>query len=296
MMRAPRSAFTLVEVLIALALSVMLIFAIYASISMSYRFNIAGRAEIAGQQFMRGLTHRLNEDIGSVRFAAPEAEVDTSTGSAAEETTASDSGSFGSSFGFSSSSGETAATTLSFDGILEAGLPPAFGVVGFPDMLHLCTSLPTRERSYYSFEDRKLGNERISELLVISYGLVKLDSLTLATMEKELEISRPDQGLGRRTRDFFASDTVDEVLAMPDLIAAEVTELSFKYFDGTDWYDSWDSLAMGMLPRAIEVTYGIWNPPPKILGRGRLPGPGTVTHVAHLFYLTQSEPVVGVAP
>lgn len=294
-MRAPRSAFTLVEVLIALALSVMLIFAIYTSISMSYRFNMAGRSEIAGQQFMRGLTHRLNEDIGSILYVVPEPEAEASTGSVAEESTASDAGASGTSFE-PSSAGETAAATLSFDGILEAGLPPAFGLVGFPDMLHLCTSLPTRERSYYAFEDRQLGNERISELLVVSYGLVKLDSITLATMEKELEMSRPDQGLGRRTRDFYASDTVDEVLAMPDLIAAEVTELSFKYFDGTEWYDSWDSPSMGMLPRAIEITYGIWNPPPKVLGRGRLPGPGTVTHVAHLFYVTQSEPLVEVTP
>ncbi len=294
-LRSRRNAFTLVEVLIALALSVMLIFAVYSSITMYYRFNIAGRGEIAGQQFLRGLTQRIQKDLEGTILVLPEIEVESSTSSAADELTSSDSLS-GSTGGLNNlnTAGETT-TQLGFKGLLEAGIPQVFGLYGNAEMLHLCVSLPTRERSYYSYEDRETGAERISDLQIISYGLLTLDAITMGTMEKELQVSRPDKGLGRRTRDFFATDTVDETLAMEDLIAAEVTELSYLYFDGANWVDSWDSISMGTLPRAVEITFGMWNPPPRQLGQPPTQRAGTVTRVSHLFYLANSSPPMEVA-
>jgi hypothetical protein len=38
------------------------------------------------------------------------------------------------------------------------------------------------------------------------------------------------------------------------LLAPEVNGLQFRYFDGTQWYDQWDSLEMDALPLAVEVT------------------------------------------
>lgn len=38
------------------------------------------------------------------------------------------------------------------------------------------------------------------------------------------------------------------------VLAPEVTSLSFRYFDGFEWTDSWDSRAMERLPNAVEVT------------------------------------------
>lgn len=37
-------------------------------------------------------------------------------------------------------------------------------------------------------------------------------------------------------------------------LAPEVTELGFRYFDGTEWLDSWDSSESGELPVAVEIT------------------------------------------
>jgi len=39
--------------------------------------------------------------------------------------------------------------------------------------------------------------------------------------------------------------------------AAEVKSLNFRYYDGTDWADSWDSESEGDLPLAVEVTIGL---------------------------------------
>src|SRR5262249_22198607 len=51
------------------------------------------------------------------------------------------------------------------------------------------------------------------------------------------------------------------------VIAAEVKSLSFSYFDGSDWVDSWDSTTMGAdgvtpigPPRLIKITIGMAKP------------------------------------
>lgn len=50
-------------------------------------------------------------------------------------------------------------------------------------------------------------------------------------------------------------------------MASEVQELAIRYFDGTDWVDSWDGSTPGPdgktpqgPPRAIEITLGIRVP------------------------------------
>jgi hypothetical protein len=39
-----------------------------------------------------------------------------------------------------------------------------------------------------------------------------------------------------------------------------VVSLNIRYFDGTDWVDSWDSRSDGRLPKMVEVTVGAANP------------------------------------
>jgi general secretion pathway protein J len=39
--------------------------------------------------------------------------------------------------------------------------------------------------------------------------------------------------------------------------APEVKSLNFRYYDGTNWLDTWDSTADGLLPLAVEVTIGL---------------------------------------
>lgn len=43
----------------------------------------------------------------------------------------------------------------------------------------------------------------------------------------------------------------------PVIIAPEVTSATFRYWDGTSWYTSWDSTSLAKLPRAIEVTLAL---------------------------------------
>ncbi len=56
-----------------------------------------------------------------------------------------------------------------------------------------------------------------------------------------------EQGLDDALSDFYESD----------LLAPEVESLSLAYFDGTQWFDSWDSQANGGLPLAVEILLSI---------------------------------------
>ncbi|MBL8851483.1 MAG: hypothetical protein JNG89_17500, partial [Planctomycetaceae bacterium] len=74
--------------------------------------------------------------------------------------------------------------------------------------------------------------------------------------------SRSPAGLARLAGDQMAIDRADEQMdeaamaAAAKLIAPEIASLTFRYFDGQEWVDSWDSMAMDGLPLAIEVTLG----------------------------------------
>ena len=46
------------------------------------------------------------------------------------------------------------------------------------------------------------------------------------------------------------------------LLAPEVTQIQFVYFDGTAIYDTWDMRERGNMPTAIEVR--IWISPPAV--------------------------------
>jgi hypothetical protein len=48
-----------------------------------------------------------------------------------------------------------------------------------------------------------------------------------------------------------------------EFLAPEINSLSFRYFDGIDWQDEWDSLERGAIPTAIEIVIGFAPPDPE---------------------------------
>jgi hypothetical protein len=48
-------------------------------------------------------------------------------------------------------------------------------------------------------------------------------------------------------------DAISDVDDFADLIAPEVAEMTFRYFDGTDWQETWNSIEMEGFPLAVEV-------------------------------------------
>lgn len=65
-------------------------------------------------------------------------------------------------------------------------------------------------------------------------------------------------GLFRRQVDrsvakFEGLESVGEPDVFSELVAQEVVEVSFRYFDGSNWFTEWDSEEMGGFPLAVEM-------------------------------------------
>jgi prepilin-type N-terminal cleavage/methylation domain-containing protein len=83
------------------------------------------------------------------------------------------------------------------------------------------------------------------------------------------------QGLARQETDRVSASGDDSDAALPPnvpdegkyILAPEVTEVNFRYFDGESWQDTWDGTVLGTdgktpmgPPRAIEVTMSVRRP------------------------------------
>jgi len=284
---ASRPAFTLVEVLIALGLSVLLITAIYSAIDLHYRVQSAGRGEIAFNQLTRSLIRIMNEDFSSVVMQIPEKTSDEDA-AAADESAAS-SGTSGS----SSSTGSTTDTPLMMGGLEEGIAPLTFGIVGTSEVLHLTVSRPSRELAYTPLYSGDVTG-RASDSIIISYGLAPVETQRFSLLETPT--GHPGTGFGRRIRDLYSSEVIEDVLETSDVIAGEIVQVRFRYFDGAAWADSWDSQALGLLPTSIEVTFGFWSDPPKKGSWNYRPMQrGTISPFVHRFYVPVSVPFTDTA-
>lgn len=120
-----RSAFTLLETMLALSLSALLLAAIYAAIDQSWRTAASGREEMERAQLARALIHKIEVDIRSMTFVPPPPVEETE-----DESTTSTSGSSGTATGGSSGTGGTGGGTGSGGGSGGGGTGGGSGGTG----------------------------------------------------------------------------------------------------------------------------------------------------------------------
>ena len=97
-----------------------------------------------------------------------------------------------------------------------------------------------------------------SDVKSLAY-FVSLDS---GGIEEKVDFaeSRAPGGLYRREIDRAVANFAGEIdlISDPDkysrLVAHEIAEVSFRYFDGEEWVSQWDSSVEGNFPSAVEVT------------------------------------------
>ena len=77
--RVRRRGFTLLELLIALSLSLLLLAAVYGAIHLYWRLQTVGQAEVELGQLQRAIIRQMELDVGSVIFLEPEAEEEVAT-------------------------------------------------------------------------------------------------------------------------------------------------------------------------------------------------------------------------
>ena len=276
------AGFSLVEVLIALGLSLLLMASVYAAIDLLFRYQTAGRARMQRNQIVRALIRRMNEDIGSIVMQLPEEEQSSSSDVEDDDSTGS----------------ETSPLTTS--GFEDLAAPITFGLVGDPISMHMSVSKPNRELSYTAVFGEDLTAGQTSDLMTATYGLAPVvttvtdTSLSMLTSGGQVVTSsehQPDTGFGRRLISLYAMEQSEESLGAQDLLAPEISEVQFRYFDGAEWLDEWDSRTLGQLPLAIEVTFGFWVEPPKTVGsQVNYVSEVEVMPVMHVFHVPLSVP------
>ncbi|MBT4868205.1 MAG: hypothetical protein HON53_24125 [Planctomycetaceae bacterium] len=240
-----RRAFTLLEVLFALALSLMLFTAILSAVEMYRQVSTAGRDDVQQAQLSRAILRTMEIDIRSVVYRDPPDE---------EEDAAADSGEDG------SDDEDAEVEEVETVDAAEVFSGESIGIFGDATTLVIHIGRPPRKL------ESLLPIEPASDLKSIAYFLATPGAEGLQGAAGSLLDSTGSgdvQGLSRLEGDRLAvefadsSADMDALAQQTTLLAGEVDFLQFRYSDGVTWLDAWDTVTYERLPAAIEITLGI---------------------------------------
>ncbi|MHC4877640.1 MAG: hypothetical protein ACYTGL_14185 [Planctomycetota bacterium] len=252
--RMSRSGFTLLELTLALGLTVVLLTAVYRAMELHWQFSIAGQVEVERSQIARALLTKIAADIRSTVYrveSGPSGTMSaTSDDTDVDDTDVADD-----------------TTLMEVTDPADAYSSDATGVFGDNVSLVLHISRPTREKE--SPTGDSTGTLTLGDLKSVSYFLAGGEASLAGTLSGPLtEVQNEDgiDGLARMSGDRFAlmqassAGDAHEVVSDVELLAPEVNFVSFEYHDGYEWLTEWDSSLEQRLPHAIGVTIGFRRP------------------------------------
>lgn len=251
--RAPRGGMSLLEVVLASSLCVLLMLAVYSAMDRAYRLSGTGKDDLQRMQLARAIVRRLDLDVRSVTYAAPvssasaddalwdvtgETETDTGAGST------------------STASTPTETTAVTVESPIDELLAGSVGLIGTATRLELHVSRPRRELSFGPLVDGEQVTTRTSDLrsVIWEFQVGGTTGLVDPSGEPLVGLIRTE-GDRMAVLDAEAAGSAGELMTVPQALAKEVTGGMFRYFDGTTWYEEWDTPTLGMLPRAVEITF-----------------------------------------
>jgi prepilin-type N-terminal cleavage/methylation domain-containing protein len=266
----PRSGFTLLEMLLATLISALLMGAIYVAFDLQIRHAQEGRDIIEQSTLVHSLFARMTSDIkkcvGPIAPVQPlrlsltpssgTATAGTSSGTPASGTT--NSGSTNSTATTDASSATSSASGTSAG--TASTVPPSrdtvqylLGIQGGPNSLTLYISQVPSEL------DRS-RMEILSDLRLVSYWVATDGSRPLGLVRREFAQVTADQATG-------SSAAANPSTEGAHMLAEEVQSVQFRYFDGTNWVDTWDGSTLGPdgltpigPPMLIEISMAVLAP------------------------------------
>lgn len=191
----------------------------------------------------------------------------SSTGGTGLTGGASSTGSTSSTGGTGATSG-TGTTASTADGDTTAAmLTYTSGLVGSATDLLLYVSRPDRTLSYVDAQSLTSTSERTGDLMIVRYLVADTGAGGLsATIAKQFAGTENGPiGLVRITGDLYGMSTAleageEEDFSLVERIdAKEVSQVTFSYFDGVNWQETWDSGTQNGLPAAIEIILTLRN-------------------------------------
>lgn len=262
LLRNSRPAFTLIELILALALSAVLLALLASALSLGVSRAVGSRENVERARLVDGIISLVRGDVHRAVIYDPQ---DTSTAMELAETSAGfnvDSIDEIASAGGASSAGSGGAGTssTSSDTTSAVSLRRPLGVYGTLQELQIDVL-----REHPQFEVDATGtvvaSTSTSGITTIRYALGQ-GTLSLgagaSTSGHGIESGLVRQEVNRDLLNWATQTGNAQTLAgTPLLVAPEVTQLEFRYFDGMQLIDTWDSeLLEGQMPQAIEMR--IW--------------------------------------
>ena len=217
-----KKAYTLLEVTLALALTAVILGLIGMAIHVHLGVADKSRVQVDEAQLARTLLQRIAEDLRNAVPFTPE----------------------------QPSTSET---------------PISGGICGSLQCLQVdtsCRSRPNRLPPAPATGDN--SQPTLSDIKTVTYSLG--DPGTISPIERGNSPLDPQGGLYRRELERAAcawamqQGQTDLLNQVTDLLAPEVVDVQFTYYDGTTTSDVWDSTQQGKLPSAVKVAIVIRRP------------------------------------
>ncbi|MCA9249074.1 MAG: prepilin-type N-terminal cleavage/methylation domain-containing protein [Planctomycetales bacterium] len=246
-----RTAFTLLEVVLAIALSAVVLLLVAEAIRLQLRMVDVGRTELEEAQLARAVLRRMADDLAAAVYAEPP------DLTAVEDLAAT---------GISST--ETDETSDETDDLANSLAPPDVpGLYGNQTELQIDISRLPRLDEYLP-QFAATSADLPSDLKTITWHLKHVGAAEAASAAPQVlptltNTASNSGGLFRRALDrsaaLFAVEngTADRLNPNDAPLAPEVTQLAFRYFDGSQWSSEWDSAERGGLPMAVEIAIAI---------------------------------------
>jgi len=212
-----RAGYTLLEVMLAIAIGLLLVAALYVAMDVQFRYMQTGRDAVVEGQLARGILNRISKDIRASLGVLPNRNSTTTTANTQQSaTTNTGTGTT------EETTNQTTTTTPQFN----------YGIVGDEFQMTLFVSaLPRHGR------DDAYLESGTADLRKITYWL------------------DPEAGLARQEIYNIMTDASMTVEPGGEILASEVTDVRFRYFDPSlsDWVTVWDGSTSGP-PLAVEIT------------------------------------------
>ncbi|MEX0703284.1 MAG: type II secretion system protein GspJ [Planctomycetales bacterium] len=268
-----RPAFTLLEIIFALALSAVLMAAALAAINMYRHVSTAGRREVEQAQLARAIFRMLEIDIRSAAFTPPPGQAVRYLAEAADEeeteSATGATGTTGTTGGAGTAGGTDAEEPAEPEPTLDASAALADGDVGiYGDALSIVIHADRPTRSLEALQDLRfdpllasmVGDRQSIAWFLSAASVPGLAGDSAAWFSQLSGDARSVQGLARVQGMQAALKQADltgdtaAILSGTRLLAREVLDLRFRYFDGVAWQTEWNTAAAQRLPNAVEIT------------------------------------------
>jgi len=294
----PHSGFTLLEVLLALGLTVVTLGLVTMSINSTLKLIDAGQSRTERDQLARAILTKIAGDIRSTFRYQP---FDASGMMSAKVSSSSKGGQSGGSGGAKGGGGggggqpaggnaaanpSSTVSTGSSDASATADASSASSAGGttstsypglYGDQYGLQIDVARLPRlDEYAFADTSCATgtptdtsstTAISDVKTVAYYVTGPQAQASTVVSTASGQSSEDSGLVRAETDRGAlqysavqSGSTATTTQAGSLVAPEVVALEFQYFDGSNWQTSWDTTQGNGLPQLIKISLALSNP------------------------------------